>query len=62
MDAIKINVRHEVITFAYINYQASAGALTTALLCPWNHAPLAARSFTSAFSPNRDGTRSSWAP
>jgi len=41
VDAIKINARNEVITFAYINSQASAGALATALLCPWNHAPLA---------------------
>jgi hypothetical protein len=40
VDAIKINARNEVITFAYINSQASAGALATALLCPWNHAPL----------------------
>jgi hypothetical protein len=41
LDAIKINARNEVITFAYIHSQASAGALATALLCPWNHAPLA---------------------
>jgi hypothetical protein len=41
LDAIKINARNEVICFAYIHSQASAGALATALLCPWNHAPLA---------------------
>lgn len=41
IDAIKINARNEVITFAYIHSQAAAGALATALLCPWNHAPLA---------------------
>ena len=39
--AIKINTRNEIISFAYINQQNTAGALATALLCPWNHAPLA---------------------
>ena len=41
VDTIKINARNEVITFAYIHSQKSAAALATALLCPWNHAPLA---------------------
>jgi len=41
VDTIKINARNEVITFAYIHSQKSADALATALLCPWNHAPLA---------------------
>jgi hypothetical protein len=40
-ETIKINARNEVITFAYIHSQSSADALATALLCPWNHAPLA---------------------
>jgi len=37
--AIKINARNEVVCFAYVHTQASVGALATALLCPWNHAP-----------------------
>jgi hypothetical protein len=41
LDAIRINARNEVVVFAYIHSQAAAGALATALLCPWNHAPLA---------------------
>ena len=41
LDAIRVNARNEVIVLAYIHSQAAAGALATALLCPWNHAPLA---------------------
>jgi len=41
LDAIRINARNEVVVLAYIHSQAAAGALATALLCPWNHAPLA---------------------
>lgn len=38
---IRINCRNEVMSFAYIHSQSSAGALATALLCPVNHAPKA---------------------
>lgn len=41
LDAIRINARNEVVVLAYIHSQAAPGALATALLCPWNHAPLA---------------------
>jgi len=37
--AIRINARNEVINFAYIEQDPSAGTLATALLCPANHAP-----------------------
>jgi hypothetical protein len=49
-DAIRINARNEVISFAYIHSQAAAGALSTALLCPWNHAPLARANPPRAYS------------
>ncbi len=40
-DAIRINARNEIVSFAYIESQPGTKTLATALLCPQNHAPQA---------------------
>jgi hypothetical protein len=50
-DAIRINTRNEVISFALIHSEAGGGGvLATAKLCPWNHAPLARTDPPRAYS------------
>ncbi len=41
VSAVRINTRNEVVSFAYLHSRSTSTALATAVLCPWNHAPLA---------------------
>ena len=38
-EAVRINCRNEVMSFAYVHSRDTGGSLATALLCPVNHAP-----------------------
>lgn len=49
-EAIRINCRNEVMSFAYVHSRDTGGSLATALLCPVNHAPKARKSPPRAYS------------